>query len=230
MIPPLVRTGRKIECFACCARESFDAGFFDLFHPRPEELDAVIGSIEGGGLAESVLTAGLQVSLRCLIRQKVAMADAVGEINRIFWELAPDKVQGTLLSARADAASRSIRYINAGHHTAILLRTGGGVEYLEPTAPPLALCRKNCFRERRLPFEPGDVFITASGDIGRATVNELIGGYLARMRRRDWPAAIAEEVQRGGPRIVMVVSYRDEENRSGAHGRPVAPPVMTAAA
>lgn len=221
---------QKIDCFTYCGRDRSDGSFFDLFQPRREELDAVIGGIDSGGVAEPILTTGVQASLRCLVRQKVPLRDAVSEINRILWELAPESVNGTLLSARVDAESGKLRYINAGHHTAVVLRGSGRIDILEPNAPPLALNRNSCYREARLVFEPGDIFVTASGDIDLQSLNAVIARTRSTSRVRDWPADIGEAFEQPGPRIVIVICYRDGESRPTARPIGITPPVLQAVA
>ena len=228
LIPSLVSSTRKIDCFTYCARDCAGGTFFDLFRAQADELDVVIGAINIEGIAESILVTGVQASLRCLIRQKVAMPDAVTEINRILWELAPDSVQGALLSVRVDPKSRSLRFINAGYHTAIVLRRGNGVEYMEPTAPPLALSRKSSYREHRTSFCPGDVLIIANGDIPEEQLGAMASRAKSSARLRDWAAEIGEGIGNSG--VVMVISYREDEDGTGTYATPVAPPKLKAAA
>jgi serine phosphatase RsbU (regulator of sigma subunit) len=209
-----------VRCFAQRRHDNPNGAFFDLFHPGGDELATVIGNVDSGGIPGTILTTGLQVSLRCMVRQGVDLRNAVTEVNRILWELTPDAVHGTLLSARVNPSARSLRYINAGHHTAFVIHSGRGVEYLEPNAAPLGLSRTSSYREHKIRFEPGDFFITATDDIECRDLGCIVTA-----------AQTGEASTRTAARIVIVVSYRDpDEGPARCAIRIPAAPVLSVAA
>jgi serine phosphatase RsbU (regulator of sigma subunit) len=196
-----------------------DGAYYDFF-PSPHGVAAVVGDVDSTGVAGTVLSTGLQASFRCMVRQGVDLPDAVREANRILWELAPDAVYGTIFSARVNASEHSVRYINAGHHTAFVIRRDGRVEYLEPNAPPLALSQASCYREVRIRFDPGDLLVSASDDIDCRRVSTFVEG-----------GQIVNDEALAGARIVIVVSYRDpEEGPARRMARVPAQPALRAAA
>jgi serine phosphatase RsbU (regulator of sigma subunit) len=219
IIPSYQTSRSEIECLARRNEDAVDGAYYDFFRLRGE-VAAVIGDVESSGVAGAILSTGLQSSLRCMVRQGVDLRDAVSEVNRILWELAPDAVCGTIFSARVNASENSLRYINAGHHTAFVIRRDGRVEYLEPNAPPLALSQGSCYREVRIRFEPGDLLISASDDIdcrGR-------GSFVESGR-------IVESEALVNARIVIAVSYRaPEEGPAQRMAKIPAAPVLRAAA
>lgn len=218
-ISPCPTSRNEIECLARCRDDGADGAYYDFFHLR-SEVAAVIGDVGSSGVAGTILSTGLQSSLRCMVRQGVELRDAVGEVNRILWELTPDAVYGTLFSARVNAAEHSLRYINAGHHTAFVIRRDGRTEYLEPNAPPLALSQGSCYREVRTRFDPGDLLIGASDDVDCRSVGRIVeSGHIVESE------ALADA------RIVIVISYRDPEEGPARRiaGIP-AQPVLRAAA
>lgn len=196
-----------VECFAHCERERADGTFFDLFRSGRNEAEAVIGGVELEGIAGSILVTGIQASLRCMVRRGVELPDAISEIDRILREMAPDAVHGTLLSARVDPAAHHLRYINAGHQTAIVMRRDHTVNYLEPNAAPLALSRASVYRERRIRFDPGDILVAGSREIDGEDVSRILAKMYAP-RLREWPAEIGETCQRAAP-VVIVVFWRE---------------------
>jgi hypothetical protein len=211
MTPSAIAPIHGVECFAHCRRERPDGGFFDLFRSRGNEVAAVVGNIDGCGIAGSILLTGVQAALRCMVRQGVDLPEAVTEINRLLWELAPDGIHGALLSARVDPLVHHLRYINAGHQTAIVIRRDRSTHRLEPNAAPLALSRASSYRELRIRFGPGDTFIAASGDIDCEHACEMITGVLAP-RARELAACIAESCPHSGAPTVVVISWRDPED------------------
>jgi hypothetical protein len=209
----------ELECLARCVDKGADGAYYDFFRLL-HEVAVVVGDVGSKGVAGAILTAGLQSSLRCMIRQGVDLPDAVREANRILWELAPDAVYGTIFSVRINAAEHSLRYINAGHHTAFVFRREGKVDYLEPNAPPLALSQGSCYRELRARFGPGDLLVSASDDLDCMRLRRCVeGGHLA-----DHEAL-------AGARIVIVVSYRDPEEGPARRAARIPPqPALRAAA
>jgi hypothetical protein len=199
-ISPYRTSRNEIECLARCSDGGADGAYYDFFRLR-NEVAAVVGDVDSRGVAGAILSTGLQSSLRCMVRQGVDLRDAVREINRILWELAPDAVYGTIFTARINASEHSLRYVNAGHHTAFVVRRDGRVEYLEPNAPPLALSQGSSYREVRIPFDPGDLLIGSSDDIDCRSMGRLLDG-----------GQIVESEALAGARIVIVVSYRDPED------------------
>jgi len=179
-------------------------------------MAAVIGNVNSRGIAGSILITGVQAALRCMVRGGIDLRHAITEVNRLFWEAGPERVYGTLLSARVNPWDHQLRYINAGHHTALIVRQCGrqharqdyAIKHLEPNAAPLALRYGSSYRERSVPFNPGDVFITASEDIDRDAVLRAI----TDTRVRDWPAEIGEASRSGAARTVIIISWRHPEN------------------
>jgi hypothetical protein len=214
------RTPRnEIKCFARSCDGGTDGAYYDFFRLQ-NDVAAVVGDVDISGVTGAILSTGLQSSLRCMVRQGVDLRDAVSEVNRILWELAPYAVYGTILSARINTSEHSLRYINAGHHTAFVVRRDGAVEYLEPNAPPLALNQGSSYREVRVGFHPGDLLISASDDIDCRGIGSLVEG-----------GRIVESEALSGARIVVVVSYRDpEEGPARRMARSPAQPALRAAA
>jgi hypothetical protein len=190
----------EIECLARCRDDGADGAYYDFFRLR-SEVAAVVGDVDSSGVAGTILSTGLQSSLRCMVRQGVDLRDAVSEVNRILSE-------------------HSLRYINAGHHTAFVIRRDGRVEYLEPNAPPLALSQGSCYREVRTRFDPGDLLISASDDVDCRSVGRIVEG-----------GQIVESEALADARIVVVISYRDpEEGLARGMAKIPAQPALRAAA
>ena len=216
---PYRLSGNEIECLARRSDCGAYGAYYDFFRLQ-NDVAAVVGDVDSRGVTGAILSTGLQSSLRSMVRQGVDLRDAVGEVNRILWELTPDAVYGTIFSARVNPSEHSLRYINAGHHTAFVVRRDGRVEYLEPNAPPLALSQRSSYREVRTRFDPGDLLISASDDIDCRNMGRLLD-----------MGQIVESEAMTGARIVIVVSYRDpEEGPARRIARIPAQPVLRAAA
>jgi hypothetical protein len=214
-----------IECAAQCERSGRLGGdFFDLSGSNSAGLTAAIGNVAVAGNPGCILMTGLQACLRSLGRHGVELPDLFGEMNRMFWEIAPENTHASLFSGRVSAGRERLHYINAGHQPALIVRRDGRVERLEPNAPALGLSRSGAYRQRTVPFGPGDTLIALSDGVTEAAVpvniaeceRALVEMVLRERgaRIRELPARILNLVDAlAGPHIldrtIVVVHFKD---------------------
>ena len=95
----------------------------------------MIGDIAGKGIAAALLIANLQANLRS---QCATAVDEPGRflqsVNRLFFENSTEAAYATLFFAEYDDRSRRLRYANCGHLPALVVRSDGSCERLDPTA------------------------------------------------------------------------------------------------
>jgi sigma-B regulation protein RsbU (phosphoserine phosphatase) len=160
-------------CGESQACDELGGDFFNFIPTGESSLFVSIGSVGGKGTPSAIMMAALQGSLRplascldCDIRRLVHTS------NRMVWELAPDNLFVTMFCARIDVARREIRYVNAGHDRAILLRAGHQhVVRLESTGAVLGLSPSSIFNVRVLRFEPGDTLVAVTDGIVEACLS-----------------------------------------------------------
>ncbi len=214
-----------IECAAQCERSGKLGGdFFDLSGSNSTGLTAAIGNVAVAGNPGCILMTGLQACLRSLGRHGVELPDLFGEMNRMFWEIAPENTHASLFSGRISAERERLHYVNAGHQAALIVRRDGRVERLEPNAPSLGLSRSSTYRQRTIQFGPGDTLIALSDGVTESAVPVDIAGCeraLVEMvvrergaRVRELPARILNLVDAlAGPhtldRTIVIVHFRD---------------------
>ena len=214
-----------IECAAQCERSGRLGGdFFDLSGSNSAGLTAAIGNVAVAGNPGCILMTGLQACLRSLGRHGVELPDLFDEMNRMFWEIAPENTHAALFSGRVSAGRERLHYINAGHQAALIVGRDGRVERLEPNAPALGLSRSSAYRQRTVAFGPGDTLIALSDGVTEAAVPVDIAGCeraLVEMvlrergaRVRELPARILNLVDAlAGPhvldRTIVVVHFKD---------------------
>jgi sigma-B regulation protein RsbU (phosphoserine phosphatase) len=58
-----------------------------------------------------------------------------------------------------DRATRTLRYVNAGHNPPVVLREAGTVQWLEPSGAPVGMFPDSSYQESVLQLNPGDVVI-----------------------------------------------------------------------
>jgi serine phosphatase RsbU (regulator of sigma subunit) len=152
------------------------------------------------------------------------LPDLFDEMNRMFWEIAPENTHASLFSVRVNAGRDRLHYINAGHQTALIVRRDGRVERLEPNAPALGLSRSSAYRQRTVLFGPGDTLIALSDGVTEAAVPMDIAECeraLVEMVLRERAASVRELPARilnlvdalAGPHIldrtIVIVHFKD---------------------
>ena len=92
------------------------------------------------------------------------------ELNRTLWELSPEDSFTSLLCAQINPSRKCLRYINAGHEPALLLRRGtDDVDRLDSTGAILGLSHRSSYRELTVAFEPGDILAAFTDGIAEST-------------------------------------------------------------
>jgi sigma-B regulation protein RsbU (phosphoserine phosphatase) len=184
----------NIECYGKSQRAGRAGGdFFDVAAPVADELNIGLGSLSTKGIAGPILLSGLQATLHSLGGRGTDLPGIFFELNRIMWNIAPERTFASLFSARVVPLSGRIHYVNAGHEAALLVRAGGRVERLEPDAPVLGLSRLSKYHRRTVRFDPGDTLIALSEGTEAGARKVLAGG--ATVRFRDLPARIIEAAE-----------------------------------
>jgi hypothetical protein len=160
-----------LEYGAQCERSEGTGGdLFDLLPQDNDELVLAVGKVEARGVPAGILMGEVLGMLRALAHRREPLEGIVGDLNRALWELAPEGRYTSLLVGRVEPRSRQLRYVNAGHEAALLLRgRTRRVERLDPTGAVLGLSRRNGHRERVVLFEPGDLVAAFTEGVAEAT-------------------------------------------------------------
>ncbi len=126
-----------------------------------------IADVSGKGLQAALLTTKLQATIRALAFDEGSLESLFGNINRIFHRDRVPSSFASLLSARIDVKSDTIRYVNAGHLPPILLHSKSCLELLKGQ-PALGLMMTTQYQEASCKLENGDVFIAYSDGVTEA--------------------------------------------------------------
>jgi len=114
--------------------------YFDFLDLGRGYLGLAVGDIAGKGIASALLMASLQAILRS---QCLLALDDIGSllrsVNRVFCEDTPDASYATLFFAEYWDREQRLRYVNCGHPPALVLRSSGAIERLEPSATVLGI-------------------------------------------------------------------------------------------
>jgi sigma-B regulation protein RsbU (phosphoserine phosphatase) len=207
-----------IEFSGQCHRTHNPGGdFFDLLPRRQRELIVAIGSVAAHGLPGGIILGRALGSVRALASRGESLVQIALELNRTMWELSPEGLFTSFLCAHVDPSSRRLRYVNAGHEPALLLHgRSGHVEQLDPTGAVLGLSCRSVYRERLVPFEPGDLLAAYTEGVAEST-----GGpsRVLRLLREDLDCGVQDLAARvlaagdslGDRTIVLVRSHNAED-------------------
>lgn len=104
--------------------------YFDVIQLDSNRLGICIGDVAGKGITAALLMANLQASFRAFATPEESPAAVCAKLNAFLCgNLAPGKFV-TFFYAILNAEDRTLRYENAGHCPAILLKAGGETELL----------------------------------------------------------------------------------------------------
>jgi sigma-B regulation protein RsbU (phosphoserine phosphatase) len=135
----------------------------------------MVADASGKGLPAALLVAYLQACIRSHSGRSpysdlVALLAAV---NADFHASTAPEHYATLFFGVYSDEARRLRYVNCGHPPPLLLRAGGAVEHLAPTATALGLFGEWSAAEGETALGPGDVLVVVSDGITEA---ESAGG------------------------------------------------------
>jgi serine phosphatase RsbU (regulator of sigma subunit) len=138
--------------------------FFNYFGLPGGEVALLMGDVSGKGVPAALLMANLQATLRARLPLETDLAAFADRLDHEVEATTPTEVYLTLFLSILDPARRELRYINAGHESPFLLRSGGRVERLDPTGRPIGLVPGGGYTERRVAIGAGDrLFLYTDG-------------------------------------------------------------------
>lgn len=127
----------------------------------------LLGDVAGKGLGAALLTAKLQATLRALVPDTASLDDLGARANDIFHRDGLDNRYATLFFTELEHHSGHLRYLNAGHNPAFVIRADR-IERLPASSYPLGMLSSASYEEGALDLEPGDVMLAYSDGLTEA--------------------------------------------------------------
>jgi serine phosphatase RsbU (regulator of sigma subunit) len=145
----------------CLPSRNVGGDFYD-WQVSGHDLTAVLGDVMGKGMPAAIVMATARAALRT-----VAASHEPGEsIHLVAHALFDDLNRSggfiTLLLMHADLDEHVVRYVDAGHGHAFVLRRSGDAERFEPRGVPLGIFPDSVWSVGTLHLEPGDAIIAYS--------------------------------------------------------------------
>ena len=122
----------------------------DCFHFAPlpgQRVVLAVADASGKGLPAALIVANVQSSLRtAALFAPEDPAAVVCAVNLQLHACSPVERYATLFYGVFDGNTRTLHYVNAGHNSAVVIRRGGGVAWLEASAPPVGLFAETVYQ------------------------------------------------------------------------------------
>jgi len=127
-----------------------------------------LGDVAGKGMGAALLCAKLQATLRALAPVATNLETLGASLNGVLERSGLDNRYATLFYAEIAAGSSELRYLNAGHNPALLVR-GETIEPLAASSLPLGMLPGMAYTQGVATLGRGDALVLYSDGITEAT-------------------------------------------------------------
>jgi serine phosphatase RsbU (regulator of sigma subunit) len=152
--------------------QSIGGDYYDFLPLQADRWGIAIGDVCGKGIGAALLMASLQASLRAqAMHAHSDLSALITDVDRLILAASPKHLFATLFYAEYDAATRVLRYVNAGHNAPMVLRWKDGhckVFQLKAGGRPLGLMEGSEFASKALQLESGDLLVMYTDGITEA--------------------------------------------------------------
>ena len=141
----------------CRQAEQLGGDFYD-FAPLPNNrLALAVGDASGKGLAAALMISNVQSSLRtAAFFTRHNGPTALRAVNRqVYASSLPDRY-ATLFYGVFDTATRTLRYVNAGHNPPLVIRRDSSIGWLEIGGAPVGMFPDWIYEQGLVQLFPGD--------------------------------------------------------------------------
>jgi serine phosphatase RsbU (regulator of sigma subunit) len=143
--------------------------YFELIERRHgEQWFVLVADVSGKGIGASLLTGYLEALTVPLVEAGLEPGEVLGRACHTMSRRTPANRFATMLLVELTPLSGRIRYANAGHVPACLVRASGEVEWLGATGTPLGLLEECSYATVQTHLDPGDTLVMYSDGITEA--------------------------------------------------------------
>ena len=167
-------------------------------HPDSGMVTFMVCDVAGKGMAASLLGASLEALSVGPIEVGHPPDGICLRVSRRLFARTPPEKYATGFVAQLDAAAHRLAWCNAGHNSALLVRSDGEVERLAACGPPLGALPAGEYRSPSTTMGPGDLLLVYTDGITEAVDPEEEEFGLDRLAglARDLRAAPLAELRR----------------------------------
>jgi len=158
----LGRTSATVDLSAQCRQvRALGGDCYDFMPLTDDRLALVVGDASGKGVAAALMIASVQSSLRtAALFTGENLATLLKIVNLQAYASSLADRYATVFYGIFDRATRTLRYVNAGHTPPVVLRRNGSIDMLETGGAPVGMFPDSSYEEGAAELDPGDVVIT----------------------------------------------------------------------
>jgi phosphoserine phosphatase RsbU/P len=145
----------------CLPARHVGGDFFD-WQVRDGVLTLTVGDVMGKGMPAALLMATIRAALRAVADHRLPAAALEQARRALEADLVRVASFATLFHAQLDIGQSRLRYVDAGHGCACVLRSHGAVVPLTRGGPPLGVPSNQPYREDEIALHAGDSLIVYS--------------------------------------------------------------------
>ena len=146
--------------------------YYDFLSLSGGRWGIAIGDVCGKGIGAALLMASLQASLRAqALHPHLDLTALIGGVNRLVHESSPTAFFASLFYAEYEPASRSLRYVNAGHNPPIIVRSRTEcceLFHLRAQAVPIGMYAEAQFEATQFQLAENDTLVAYTDGITEA--------------------------------------------------------------
>jgi len=167
----LGRASNSVDYSARCRQVRALGGDCYDFMPLAEtRLALVVGDASGKGLAAALMIANVQSSLRtAALFTGNDPAALLKVVNRQAYTSSLADRYATVFYGVFDAATRTLRYVNAGHNPPVVVRRNGSIDWLETGGAPVGMFPDSAYEESMVQLDRGDLVIAYTDGVVEGT-------------------------------------------------------------
>ncbi|MBL8148958.1 MAG: PP2C family protein-serine/threonine phosphatase [Blastocatellia bacterium] len=151
----------------CIPARGISGDYYDVMQLPDGRLIFAIADISGKGISAAILVANLQAVLRVLAENCDSPAQLCARINHHLHHVTDSARFATFFYAEWDQRKRQLRYVNAGHHSPILVGSKQGKK-LQEGGLPLGIMPGYDFQVGEIDLETEDLLVLYSDGITEA--------------------------------------------------------------
>ena len=165
-------------------------------------FNIIMADVAGKGLHAALITAKLQATIRALAGEIETLPELIRRINTIVHRDSPSHIFSSLFYAECSDLNGTIRFVNAGHFPAIIIR-GNSIEETAKGDAALGLARSLQFTEQTAALNSGDRFVLYSDGLTEAQ-NET-GEFFGKERLMEILSTVNSSPEQIGSTVLQRV-------------------------
>ena len=151
----------------CIPARGISGDYYDVMVLPDGRVALAVADISGKGISAAILMANLQAVLRTITQTAGSPCEVCSALNHHLHQVTDSAKFATFFYAEWNNTERRLRYVNAGHHSPILVGSNFG-KRLESGGFPLGMFGDAEFQTGELTLEPGDLLVIYSDGITEA--------------------------------------------------------------